>query len=160
MNREKLLRPWVWVWVKMPDSGRRFVGEIVSMPTLEKTIMVRQVPTVAATAIELPTDCIEDFATGWSFLHFAEISGEGSVPLDALIRDNAVPFNFSLNESTHMATLDPGLPQGTQLVVAAVAPYRHVPAFKPLRWQSHGWTCKPFDVQRLNRDSNAPVIQA
>lgn len=148
MKPEKYLKPWSTVFVEMPVSKRRFIGELVSFPTPEGTIMVRQAPGIAATMIEVPVSAITGPNAGYNWLHFAEISGKGALPVDMLRYDYAAPFNFTFDEESGLCTLEPGFEDGP-LVLVACGRYKHVPAFTPKRWESFQWECKPFKVERF-----------
>lgn len=149
MKRHKLLKPWNMVLVN--TGARRFVGELVSFPIpegTEGTIMVRQVPSVAATMLEVPTSWIEAPVAGYPWIHYAEVSGPGALPVDMLRYDYAVPFNFTLDDATGLYTMEPDW-EGKPLVVAAMGRYKTVPAFTPKRWESFGWRCHLLKVDRV-----------
>lgn len=145
----KLLKPWNIVFVTMPQ-GRTFIGELVSFPTPDGSIMIRQVPGIAATLLEIPVSAVERLATGFHWVHYAEIRGKGDIPLDMLRYDSAVPFNFTIDEETGAYKLDEGQPEDTPLIVASLGRYKFVPPFTPKRWESFGWRCDLIKVARVD----------
>ena len=145
-------KPWTFVMVSTPDKQvegyrRRFIGELVSFPTPDGSIMVRTIPGIAATAIEVPLDWIgERIPRKRVYLRFAEVSGLGTFPSDMLRYDMAVPANFTITADGD-AVLEEGY---EKLVVVTAAQYKHMDAFTPARWASFGWKCKVTQIKTVD----------
>jgi hypothetical protein len=133
----KLLKPWAIVQVNRGTYTH--VGELVSFPCPGGTIMVRQVPGLAATAIELPLSAIlQPVEIRW--LHYAEVFGTTSFPVDMLRRENAAPADFDPEETV--------LSNDMRRHVIVKASTRRVPQWNVDRWKSFGWTLSELRTDR------------
>lgn len=136
------LKPWQLVRVTVEDScesGRRsFIGQTVSYPTPNNTIMVRTVPGMEATAKEFNIDAnAVTPVKGFRWLQLAVVMGRGSFPVDMLRYDSCVPVNFriELQDGMHRVVMDEG---HTEMLVADVTETR-MPRWTAARWSSFLW---------------------
>jgi len=143
------LKPGKLVLVSHPGETRRFHGEVMSFPTPDDTIMVRQFPTFPGTLIEVPLSNIE-CESKVKYLNFAYVDGRGFFPADMLRYDVAVPLNFTI-DSDGRAVLDP-IWEGTRLMVGKATDTKTEQAFTVARWSSFNWGCEPFKQERITHE--------
>lgn len=142
----KSYKPWQLVIVRHPASiGGCYVGETVSFPTPEGTIMVRRVPGMAATVEEVALDRISPLGKKRITIHYAVVSGRGFFPTDMLRYDGAVPVNFSINEEGRAV---PEV-EGDPLVVANVSTASHREFWTKDRWSSFLWSIRELKSEQF-----------
>jgi hypothetical protein len=136
-----------------------FIGEVVSYPTPDSTIMVRAIPGMPGTMVEVPCDAVIQSAPSYAVIHYAKVApnlaiGVRLFPVDMLRYDHAVPVNFMLTEEPERAELDAWgceWPTGSPLIVAAASNAKRNSPFHPGQWQSFGWECVPYYVEDLRK---------
>jgi hypothetical protein len=160
--KAKDLRPYQLVHVRRPMPGcqgesYRYIGETMSLPiprteTNELTIMVRRVPGHPGTLDEINVDWIEGVAKKQDArrVSYAVVKGVGAFPLDMLRYDNAVPVNFTLDDTFTgpQAKLLPGM--GEELIVAKVGGSLTTTVWTKERWSSFLWGIREIAVESLN----------
>jgi hypothetical protein len=134
------LKPWQLVYVDKDDQERAFIGETVSMPTLDDTIMVRTVPGHPGTAIEVRLDQVELVPAGSWWVHYACIEGKRKhFPADMLRSDQCIPVSFIVEwdeaRGAHAAKTE----QPTDMLVVAQVNQRRYGQWTPGRWRSFNW---------------------
>lgn len=117
-------------------DGFRHFGEILSRITPKNTFMVRMVPGHSGTLIETPADklCATDQRIRW--IHYAQVDGRGSFPIDMLRYDFAAPLNFD----PVTKEIDPSF-GFTDLIVCQASGRGH-PTWAQGRWNSFLWGLK------------------
>jgi hypothetical protein len=135
-----MLKPWMLVEVKHEDYSH--IGEVMSLPIPDGTIMVRLVPGHPGTLQELKISQLTALKnqTKRRWIHYAEVSGKGSFPVGMLSRDHASAVNFNL-ETLKIYDVLP------KLLVAKVTETK-LPNWNIERWESFGWTCKPIHTEK------------
>lgn len=139
--------------VTVTEDGYKYTGEVMSFVTPEQTIMVRRVPGHPGTLEEMPVSKISPQTYPRKkklYVHYANVSGRGSFPVDMLRYDFASPVNFRLVEATlgrfraeHLANAqgDDGM-----LLIATVSdkPWAEdLGVWSPERWSSFLWGLEP-----------------
>src|SRR5512135_980423 len=102
------LKPYMLVYVKR-DHGH-YVGEALSFPTPEHTIMVRRIPGHPGTLEEVPLekiDTITKVPAGRRWIHYATCHGRGAFPWDMLRYDVAAPLNVKETDEYPYYEIDP-----------------------------------------------------
>lgn len=128
-------------WYDRDNTTGHYWVEVMSMRTPEGTYMVRKVPGQPGTLAEVSQ---RNLNTGAGLpqprmVHLYEVAGSGHFPSDMLRYDGAQPFNFTLDENDR-PHLEPGMPEGTPLVVAVAGPARGAAGgVTPERWSSFCW---------------------
>lgn len=140
---------------KHAEQGKRmFVGEVMSFPTPEDTIMVRRIPGHPGTLMELPITQLSIPSRKYRYVHYATVAGNGSFPVDMLRYDSCVPVNFMLEDNYigPKARLDPAMSTpGDDFLVADVSEHR-LPRFTTERWRSFMWFVKELRTERIGEE--------
>ena len=132
--------------VIVKHDGFEHLGQVVSLPTPEKTIMVRMVPGNPTSMKELPVERIVEsrITKKYKYVQYAQVGGNGSFPVDMLRYDFATPVNFTLaeDETGHVfAELDDD--SGDALIIARCTHLKSGGQGGPWtagRWNSFGWS--------------------
>jgi len=137
------LKPYVLVRIQANDYA--YIGQLIGFPLPDQTIMVRRVPGHPGTLAQLPIASLEVLANqkAWRWVHYAEVKGTGSFPVDMLRRETAAPVTF-----------DPDTGERTKegFIIAKVTGKRQV-LWNAERWASFNWQIKPLcSEQLLDRD--------
>lgn len=129
-------------------------GEILSHPIPPgvgqgggDTYMVRMVPGHTGTLLELPADKLQHAQPGTKlrWVHYAEVDGNGSFPIDMLRYDFAAPLNFD----PETLEIEPSF--GFAGLVIAQASARREPRWTRARWSSFLW-----GLQELKSEAFTP----
>jgi len=146
-------KPYQLVCVKdaLPNVTRGiknhfYVGETISMPTPDATIMIRRVPHFAGTLVELPLSALQPCEWSRAYVHLAQVEGSGSFPIDMLRSDECVPVNFTIDADNHARIIE-GL--GNSLVIARCMETSIRKPFDSLRWTSFGWRLTHIDCEKV-----------
>lgn len=140
------LKPYDLVTVNEKDY--RAIGQVISRPTIDGTIMVRRVPDDPNTMVELPLDKLSETTIKWKWVHYAVVSGWDRFPVDMLRYDVAAPANFRLEEDDRgriTTILQDGHPA---LFVARCSELKAV-NWTTERWRSFGWTVSPLKTLKI-----------
>ena len=144
------LKPYLLVRVQR--DGYSHIGELMSFPTPEDTIMVRAVPGHSGTMDELPVTAILSIAEGkrW-WIHYANVEGTTrGFPVDMLRRENAAPVNFEIDAEFSTARIKNG-ESPDDLLVIAKASLNIEPLWNTARWESMGWKITEMMSQQVTR---------
>jgi hypothetical protein len=143
------LKPYLLVMVE-GDEGHRYIGQTMTFPLPEGTIMVRRVPGHAGTLIELPVSALKVLPNQERrrFVQYAKVSGHGSFPWDMLRRENAVPVNFD----PETLEIDPAFKitvlLGDDARLIAKVTDGHTALWNYERWRSFGWEVEHIITER------------
>lgn len=74
------LKPYVQVVVDAGDY--HYIGQAISYPTPEQTIMVRRVPDDPSTMEEMKISKLSAPGCKYNYVHYAVVGGRGSFPVD------------------------------------------------------------------------------
>jgi hypothetical protein len=134
---EMNLKPYQLVLVNMGEY--QYVGETMGFPLPSHAIMVRKVPSMPATLVELPTSSLVKVLDPKlrRYLHMADIKNVDGImvfPIDMLRRECASPVNF--NPETCAVDLSMG--EDAPMMVAKLTTQRD-PQWNLERWKSFGW---------------------
>jgi hypothetical protein len=123
------------VIVRHPDY--RHYGEILSLRIPDDTFMVRMVPGHPGTLCQIPAARLMP-ANKIKWVHYAEVNGHGSFPIDMLRYDFAAPLNFSpeTKKVNHSFGFD-------GMVVVTATCHRN-PRWTTDRWASFNWSIRPI----------------
>lgn len=126
------------VWVQHELYGH--VGEVLSRPTPELTLMVRMVPGEPGTLKEMPIAQLRLMETRIHAIQYAIVEGRTAFPIDMLRYENAAPLNFD----PETKVIDPRFGHGSNLVLARAVNHKWKP-WTSARWASFGWQLyEPF----------------
>lgn len=152
------LKPYTLALVEVPDSNvegglRRFTGELMSFPvpvpvkdcplSKSSTIMVRTVPGIAATLIEVPTSSVTPIRARTGVNVLAEVMPLYTwrdFPFDMLRYDNCVPYSFAIEGTRVIKEKD--LDKGFPIVSTFCARSGVKRAYTYDRWRSFGFEVK------------------
>lgn len=141
--RRTMLKPNDFVFLKMPEYG--CIGEIMSYPIQEQTIMVRRVPGHPGTMEEVSLNQVTLYrGPEIKYVHYAKIWGRCSFPVDMLRHDVAAPVNFTINERGK-AEIDPGF---DDLMIGKVSEHKH-PYWTEVRWFSFLWAIEHIKTEAI-----------
>jgi len=137
--------------VRVQMDGYAYIGEAMSFPTPEGTLMVRRVIGHPGTLEEIPLDKVSP-AEKHKFVHYAAVAGSkySSFPVDMLRYDMAAPVNFKLiEEDGRVRTeIDPSF-GFEELVVATCTTNRRATAWCKERWSSFLWGLREIKTEAL-----------
>jgi hypothetical protein len=144
------LKPYQLVLVKRTDEWTH-VGQIISRPTPEGTVMVRMVPDDPATMMEWPITNIAQTDLKWRWVSYAEVHGKSYFPVDMLRYDFCTPVNFRLEKRKGtLSILEPVLNDGeNKLIVATCSMYKGGGDWHGARWASFGWTLNRLQTIKI-----------
>lgn len=125
-----------------------YVGEVMSFPTPEKTVMVRRAPGCPSTLVELPLADVQRNCWRQALVTYALCMGRGAFPVDMLRYDNAVPVNFKLLPHAYKG-VEVELEPGQDVPIIAVASQSDKLPFTPERWRSFLWNIKILKTERV-----------
>jgi len=140
------LKPWAIVEVQL--DGRVVIGELVSMPTHDQTIMVRLVPNDPNSLTEVPIHTILRTAARYKWVHYAIVKGNFGFPTDMLRYDSCEPVNFTI-ELDGSTKPKGDWPADSLCIVAACSTTRSRSPFTPDRWASFSWSCKTYRIEKI-----------
>lgn len=167
------------VWVnheQAPVEGGRYqdIGQVLSMPTPERTLMIRRVPGHPGTLEEIAIDRLNPYLCDprrlkrMRHVHYATVAGPGQFPTDMFRYDRCTAVNFELVERdrfsggftarikapNHTALINHMLPEADliggdeELIVARVSD-RADPGWTAERWRSFLWRLTPLKSERF-----------
>ena len=147
---QSIFKPYQFVLVKVADpfvemKQRTFIGETMSMPTPDATIMVRRVVGHPGTLIEVPVASLTlQKGMNRCWVHYARVNGVRPNGLgfatDMLRYDTCVPVNFTygrtsdFNPNAKIIEIDPAF--GWAFPVVAQASRSMRPQWTVERWHS------------------------
>ena len=132
------------------DAGDyKYIGQIISRPTPENTIMVRRVPDDPSTMIEVPLTKLSKPISKKKYVQYAVIVGNLGFPVDMLRYDSATPVNFSIVEKEEYGPISVKLKEGeTQLIIGRATELKGQ-QWTTGRWNSFGWYIKPLKTLKI-----------
>lgn len=128
--------------------GFAYVGEVLSRPTPENTLMVRNTPNDPCLLRELPISILQRslLPKHYKWIQYARVSGRGQFPVDMLRYDVCAPANFSLHNDDPLGRITIGIEyeidKDALFVSRAVA--RKNQEWTVARWASFGWRVEPL----------------
>lgn len=125
------------------------VGQVISRPIENRTIMVRLVPDDPCTMVELPLSAIKPTSTKYKWVHYAKVSGSFSFPVDMLRYDCAAPVSFNLVDNGR--GYEPMMKEGMEdmgLVIARCTE-RKDPQWTDGRWASFSWRLERMKILKI-----------
>lgn len=120
-------------------------GEVLSRLTPEDTFMVRMVPGHPGTLKEVSASKLMEINRSIRWVHYAEVAGAGSFPIDMLRYDFAAPLNFDPE------TMELDRSFGHDKPVIARASASRMPDWTDGRWSSFLWGVRHVTTERLER---------
>jgi hypothetical protein len=128
-----MFKPYQLALLKVPTSTRHRVVQIMSYPTPTETIMVRTVPGMPDTLVEVPIYNLLEYKTGdrQRYVHVATVDSIFSFPEDMLRYDNAALYDVNTPEEGENGR---GL-RGNGVLVYMVSE-RRAPNWRYGRWES------------------------
>lgn len=139
------------VRVSMDSDRYSIIGQVLSLPTPDSTVMVRMVPDRPGTLAEVPLARVQTIAgSRYDRVSYATVSGMGQFPEDMLRYDRAVPVNFKVESTEHgpRAVID-RLHGSSEFIVAKVMERGSRIDFTDARWSSFLWNVKRIRQERL-----------
>jgi hypothetical protein len=144
----KSFKPYDFALVEMRGQNvelgvYRFVGQVLSLPTTEQTIMVRTVPGLPGSLIEVPLSSLKRLTSKPKKVQYCVVKGDGTFPTDMLRYDSCCPVNFQLIPGDYGSKVEmlPGF-EGQPLMVAKACLPSLSKYWTPERWASFGWAIK------------------
>lgn len=122
------------VFVQRQDYAH--FGEVISRRTPKDTYLVRMVPGHSGTLLELPATSLQLSTARVRWVHYAQVSGLGTFPIDMLRREHAAALNFD----PETLEIVPNFGFGS-LIIATASAHRKS-AWNHLRWSSFNWQCR------------------
>lgn len=116
--------------VRVTHEDYQHFGEVLSMRTPSETFMVRMIPGHSGTLVEIPVMQLFETDLRVRWVHYAQVQGSGSFPVDMLRRELAAPLEYVIGTK----------PTGP--IVIGSASSLHKPAWNYMRWESFGWKCQ------------------
>jgi hypothetical protein len=132
------------------ETHYRYVGQIISKPTPDHTIMVRRVPDDPATMEEKHVSDLSLPGGKYKYVHYARVSGRGAFPTDMLRYDWAAPATFRLVTSENDVD-EIVMNDGETELIIGKAGERKTPQWTPARWASFGWSITPLRTLPLEK---------
>lgn len=123
----------------------RYIGQTVSFPTADETIVIRRVPNLASTARILPVTSVQSLILEppQHYVHYATVAGSGPFPVDMLRYCGVVPVNFDIIEEGGLTVAKPySSDKDYVLVIALINSTAHTPFFSEERWNSFNWSIR------------------
>jgi hypothetical protein len=146
-NKYPRAKPYNLARVTDP-AGFAYIGEVMSYPTPDETVMVRRVPDHPCLLVEVPLSRVEfdeRSAKRIKYVHYAvvrrvDLLAPVAFPVDMLRYEEAAPVNFKLVDDDRPMLLQPEYPE--DFMIAAATAYRR-PGWTAARWESFGWEIEP-----------------
>jgi hypothetical protein len=141
------VKPYQFVIVQREAYSH--IGEVMSFETPDQTAMVRRAPGHPGTLEEVPIALLRPVAVKPRYVHYAEVSGWGSFPLDMLRYDVAAPVNFMVKETEGLlkAVTYPDFEED-RLIIAHASHEAH-PSWTVERWMSFIWVVRELTTEKL-----------
>lgn len=129
--------------VIVQQDGFEHYGEVLSRVTPTSTVMVRTVPGHPGTLQEMHIGKLKACARV-KYVHYAQVIGRGSFPIDMLRRECAAPLNFDLDT----LKTNPSFGFAEHLIIAKASDYRSI-YWNTDRWLSFGWELRHVGTEKL-----------
>jgi hypothetical protein len=115
-----------------------FYAEVISHPIGDGTIMVR-VPNEPATLRQVNVSSLQTSSRKIKWIHYAEVRGPLSFPVDMLRYDNCIPMSFEIEEVAGWR-INHKLKEGWDKLVVVKGWDQKNPNWTDARWRSFGWS--------------------
>jgi|SRR5215831_10021859 len=143
------MKPYDLVVVKA--DGYSYLGQVISHPINDETIMVRRVPDDPATVESMKLTNLAKPTIKYKWVHYATVAGMGTFPVDMLRYDFAAPVNFKLVEDRWGDLTKPELTTeeyGKDLIIASASELKSA-RWTPDRWRSFIWSIRPMKTLKI-----------
>lgn len=141
--------PKLYSFVTVKQDGFAHVGEVLSLPTPDNTLMVRMVPGDETTLREVPIAQLAPVINRPRYVHYATVRGGRRFPVDMLRYENAAPANFTIESNGVFDVAVPTVPDDRLIV--AYASDEAQPQWTSARWRSFGWAIKHVHSMKIEK---------